>query len=137
MTTQEKETEKKKKFTEKMKDVLPKIVETKVREWLRYDFSEEELKAFGLEMAQATQKASIVEDEKKAANANFKDRIEKEQLIARTAARHINTGFENRDIDCIKMIDYKKEIVIITRTDTGEVVDERDIRDEERQMRIV
>ena len=123
--------------SKKAAETTPKIVKTKVKEWLRYDFKPEELQKMGLSMAQAQQQADIAEDEFKSVKSRFKDRIEKHQLVVRENSRHISTGFEMRDIDCEKMIDYKKGIVTFTRQDTGEVVEERDIRDEERQMKIV
>ncbi len=121
----------------KQDEKVVKIVESNSREYLRYLFTEDELKKIALEMAQETQKAGAAEDEKKAANANFKDRIEKHHLAAKIAAGHIATGFEMRNIDCKKIINYSKNIVTITRMDTGEQIESRGVKDSERQMKIV
>jgi hypothetical protein len=112
----------------------PTTSETEVTSYLKYHFSEEEMKNLALDMAQATNKANAVEEKKKAANAGFKDELESHQLIARTAARKIEQGYEMKDIKCRKFTDYKKDLVTITRLDTGEVVEERKIKDSERQM---
>lgn len=119
------------------KNQPPKIVDTKTREYLRYTFSDDEIRKMGLEMAQETQKGAGAEAEKKAAMANFKDRIEKHALAAKIAAGHIATGFEMRNIDCVKMINYEKNLVTITRVDTGEEVERREIEESERQMTLV
>ena len=66
--------------------------------------------------------------------AGFKDKIEKHQLDARTASRFIANGYEMRNIDCVKVIDYENDVVTITRKDTGEVVEERKLHESERQM---
>ena len=110
---------------------------TKVKEYLRYDFTPDELRKMGLDMANAAQKVRVIDDQFKAAKENFKDKIAKEELIVKQSSWHISQGFEMRDIECEKLINYKKGIVTFTRLDTGEVVEERDIRDEERQMKIV
>lgn len=111
-----------------------KVVETKTREYLKYQFTEEELKSLAMEMAQATLQSNEAEEQKKAAMAGFKDTIEKHQLTARTASRFISNGYEMRQIDCVKVIDYKKDLVTVTRKDTGEEVESRKIKDSERQM---
>lgn len=123
--------------TDKTKKELPKMVKTEVNEYLRYMFTEEEIKDLGLKMAQATLKASDAEERKKAAMAGFKDEIESQQLVARKASRDISNGYEMRNIKCIKKIDYVKNNVTVTRLDTGEEIENRDIRDSERQMKMV
>jgi len=111
-----------------------KVTSTEIREYLKYFFTEDEIRNLGKEMAQATIQANEAEEQKKAAMAEFKDKIEKHLLVARQASRFISNGYEMRNIDCIKRIDYANETVTITRKDTGEVVEERKIHDSERQM---
>ena len=108
--------------------------ETATREYLKYQFTEPELKNLAMDMAQATLQANEAEEQKKAAMAGFKDTIEKHQLTARAASRFIANGYEMRNIDCVKVIDYKNDNVTITRKDTGEEVENRKIHDSERQM---
>ena len=115
----------------------PAIVTVECKKYLRYTFSEEELKSLGLEMAQALGKANEAEDRKKAAMAGYKDEIESYQLVARTSGRKVATGFEMRDIPCIKTTDYRKGEVVIIRNDTGEMVETRKIRDSDRQMDLI
>lgn len=110
------------------------ITQTETREYLKYSFSEEELKNLAMEMANSTIQANDAEEQKKAAMASFKDKIEGHLLSARTASRFISNGYEMRNIDCIKVIDYKEDLVTITRKDTGEEVENRKIKDSERQM---
>ena len=114
----------------------PHIETEKTTEYLEYRFSEDELKDIGLEMARATNRASEAEEQKKAAMAGFKDTIEKEQLTARMSARHISNGYEMRNIECKKYLDFTNCTVKVIRTDTGEIVVERKMRDNEKQMSI-
>lgn len=116
---------------------LPKVVKTEVNEYLKYQFSEKELKDLAMKMAQATIKANDAEEKKKAVMAGFKDEIEQQQLVSKRASRDINNGYEMRDIKCVKKIDYENGIVTITRLDTGEEVENREIRDSERQRKLV
>ena len=108
--------------------------QTETREYLKYSFTEEELKNLAMEMANSTIQANEAEEQKKAAMASFKDKIEGHLLTSRTASRFISNGYEMRNIDCIKVIDYKEDLVTITRKDTGEEVESRRIKDSERQM---
>lgn len=99
----------------------PKIV----KEYLRYEFTEEELKQKSKDLARSVQLQTAAQEEQKAAQAQFKDRIEREVANIGRLSRDINGGWEMRNIDCI--VQFHTPTVAtkrIIRQDTGEVVRE-------------
>lgn len=51
-------------------------------------------------------------------------------------AEKIRSGYEHKDIECKRELDYRLGTVIITRLDTGEIVEERPMDTEERQRKL-
>lgn len=114
----------------------PPIQPTKiVQEFLRYDFSEQELKEKAKALSLALQLKERAESEQKAAQAQFKERIEAQQNIISRVSREIYSGWEMRNIDC--RVEFHVPTVAskrITRIDTGELVAERPMNADELQL---
>lgn len=103
---------------------MPKPPKT-VDEYLRYDFTEDELKEKSKELARALQMKERAESEQKAAQAQFKDRVESQQNVISRVGREIYSGWEMRNIQC--RVDFHTPTTAtkrITRIDTGEIVRE-------------
>lgn len=113
-------------MNEKNVDVTPKKKEVKVQEFLRYNFTEEELKAKSKDLALSVTRQARTQEEQKAAQSQFKQRIETEQAEIGRLSNNINMGWEMRNIDSI--VQYHtpangtKRVV---RIDTGEIVREQ------------
>lgn len=94
-----------------------------VSEYLRYDFSEEEIKDRSKRLALAVQTKVRAQEEQKAAQAQFKERIEGADAKIGQLSRDINMGWEMRQLDCYVQfhtpVQGSKRIV---RKDTGELV---------------
>lgn len=111
--------------TEKKPDAKPDRKPTKVTEFLRYNFSEDELRQKSKDLALSVTRQARTQEEQKAAQAQFKQRIETEQAEIGRLSNNINMGWEMRNIDCI--VEYHKPAQgtkRIVRLDTGEVVRE-------------
>lgn len=92
-------------------------------EYLKYTFTESELKEFAKELARQTATMSEVEEEKKAVVANFTERIAAAKSNASRLSRYINNGYDYRNIDCsVKLNDPNTGVKTIYRDDTGESV---------------
>lgn len=64
--------------------------------------------------------------EKKEANSGFKSRIEKCDEVILKNTNALNTGSEEREIDCeVQLYHPKDGIKTVTRTDTGESWEEK------------
>ena len=105
-----------------------------VKRNLLYKFSSLELKVIAQEMAIRVEELDKVEEEKKAVNDGFKAKIDTLKGQIRGAAHKINTGQEQRLIDCRVDKDFATNQVRVVRLDTQEVVEERALTPDERQQ---
>ena len=101
---------------------------------LRCDFTEEELKGFSKELARSTAQLAQAEEEKKAAMAQFAERMTGQKALLSGLARKINEGYEMRMVECgIKLDSPIAGTTRVIRLDTGEVVKERAMHADELQ----
>lgn len=107
-----------------------------VKKNLLYQFTEAELKNIGKEIAFTVGELEAVEAEKKDAMAGFKDRIDALGTRIKDAAHKINTGQEQRLIDCEVRKDFARNVVETFRLDTYGLVEERAMTVEERQIEL-
>lgn len=108
-----------------------------VKRTLLYKFSLGELKIVAEEMAAQVEALDVVEAEKKEANDQFKDKIDRHKRLIKEAAHKINTGQEQRLIDCKVEKDHVQNVARVYRLDTYELVEERVMTKEEMQLSLV
>ena len=113
------------------------VVRSKTREYLKYTFTEEELREKAREMARSVAEAERAEDEGKSFKKQIDSRVAQAQAQIRICSENIRSGYEFRNIECDKVIDYRKGICTVVRLDTGEIVHERPLRPDEAQMVLV
>lgn len=107
-----------------------------VKKNLLYQFTEAELKKIGQGMAFMVGELEAVDQEKKDAMAGFKDRMDALGTRIKDAAHKINTGQEERLIDCEVRKDFARNVVETFRLDTYGLVEERALTPEERQQEL-
>lgn len=96
----------------------------------------EELASAAEELAQSTQAADRLEEEKKSMVSEFKARIEEAVARRNKFANIVSTKSEYRQVDCEIVLDYDTKRVTVTRLDSGEVVTERAMFEEELQRKL-
>ena len=74
--------------------------------------------------------------EKKEAASQFKANIENIENELQVLAAHVRNKYEYRDVECDVIPDFKSGVVVTVRNDTGEVIDERPMTAEERQLKL-
>lgn len=89
---------------------LPNVVETDEKRTVavRYDFNEAEIRAISQQLAQRQIELVEVEDEKKSVMASFTDRVKAKKIDIGKFSRQVRDGWENRDHNCILILDFKK-----------------------------
>ena len=107
-----------------------------IKRQLLYKFTGSELKKISQEMAYTVGELDAVEQEKKDTAAAFKDRMEVLSNKIKDAAHKINSGQEQRLIDCEVVKNFDLNVVRVYRLDTGEIVEERAMTTEERQREL-
>ncbi len=106
-------------------DVKAEKAPVVVKEYLRYEFTEDEIKQKSKDLARSVQLQTAAQEEQKAAQAQFKDRIESQIANIGRLSRDINGGWEMRNIDCL--VQFHTPTIAtkrLIRQDTGELVRE-------------
>lgn len=94
-----------------------------VTEFLRYEFSEEEIRERSKKLALSVQSQTQAQEEQKAAVSQFKERIESCVSQIGRLSREINSGWEMRTIECaVQFHSPNVGMKTIVRLDTGEIV---------------
>lgn len=101
---------------------------------LKCELTEGELLAYGKEMAEEEKKVEEAEEEKATVTKALGERIKYHSQMARNKAKLINNGYEYREVACDQTFDYPRGLVTITRKDTGDVIEERAMTADERQV---
>ena len=104
--------------------------------YLRCTFTNEEMAGLATIMADKTQQLKGIEQNAKAAAAQFKSDKEAAQNEIDSAARKYRDGYEMRDVECEEFPDFENGVVRYWRTDNGELAQEKKMTNEERQMRL-
>lgn len=104
---------------------------------LRCIFTPEELVERAKRLGEANRKKESLEADKKNIVAEYTSRIANQQLDIATLSEKVTNGYEHREVECRVVYDLPKAgMKTIYRNDTGEKVDERQMNDEERQMKL-
>lgn len=97
-------------------------------------FTEEELQAIGLQLAATHVKIGELVVQKKIEADRMKDLIENATAEAGRLATNRVNGFEQRYVDCTTSYDFRRSTKRTVRMDTGEVVSEGPMTDEELKL---
>lgn len=103
---------------------------------LRYTFTKEETEEISKQMAIALLSKSEAEDRLKSVSTQIKSTITEAEAKARACAEKVRSGYEYRDIECIRIYDYDANTVRFIKEETGEVLEQRSMSPSERQLPI-
>ncbi len=107
-----------------------------VKEYLKCQLTEKEKTELSAKIAKAISDRASAEAKLKEVSASIKAQIAQIDAEISEKALQINNGYEYRNVDCRMDKDYRLGSVTITRLDTGEVIRERPMTSEERQMQL-
>ena len=105
-----------------------------VVEAIRYNFTENEIRDLGKRLARASSNAEAAEVKKKEVDAQLKADIERHYAEASGLAERVNSGYEMRDTPCEHVYDFDAGLVQCFTKETADMVWERAMRPDERQM---
>jgi uncharacterized FlaG/YvyC family protein len=110
--------------------------EVLIKEYLKCQLTEKEKTNLSSEIAKAISDRASAEAKLKEVSASIKAQIAQLDAEISEKALQINNGYEYRNVECRMDKDYRLGTVTITRLDTGEVIRERPMTGEERQMEL-
>ena len=103
-------------------------------EYLKYEFTEKELKDLARELARENTAMAESEEEKKSVVASFTERIADAKMKISKLSRYINNGYDYRNIECaVVMNSPRAGVKEVVRIDTGEIVKTINMTDTEKQ----
>lgn len=117
----------------KKQEKIKTITETRS---LKCDLTEEELLQAGEDLAKAIDEARTLEEQRKSVNEDFKAKIAAEEAEITIKQRLVRNKNEFRNVQCELTLNYTTQKAVSIRTDTKEVVQERYMSYEEKQMKI-
>ena len=110
--------------------------EVLIKEYLKCLLTEKEKTELSAKIAKAISDRASAEAKLKEVGASIKAQIAQLDAEISEKALQINNGYEYRNVECRMDKDYRLGSVTITRLDTGEVIRERPMTAEERQMEL-
>lgn len=112
------------------------IEKQKMSEYLRVEFTDEERKGMSLDLARFVNELEQKKLQKKDVVKSIDAEIAKHESSISMLATKVHDGYEYRNVDCIRTFDYDKGDVSIMRVDTEEIIKERPITEEEKQVNL-
>ena len=114
---------------------MPTLTKTTIMR-LPVTLSKDEIDAFGRQNAREVENLLHATNEKKKSAAHHKDIIERLQAEVERLTAIVNTGQDERDVECEIEYDFRQNMAHITRNDTGEFVESRAMTYDERQLKM-
>ena len=113
------------------------LAETKyANEFIKYIFSESEIKEIAAEMAQKIITLQQTKDDLKAIKSDYKNQVDGIQAGINLSATKMTSGYEMRSVKCEVVPNYNLKIFKYIRVGTGEVVKEKKMTQNDLQRKI-
>jgi hypothetical protein len=94
----------------------------------------DELREYGKALAEQVQKCTDEEIRQGIQRKRMKEDLEALESERGRLAKLVADGVEKRDVECVVQADFVMNRAYTLRMDTGEVIDERDLKPDERQI---
>ena len=111
----------------------PNKVYTETRK-LKCNLTNEEVLAHANSLAETIDDIAKLDDELKTMKEQMKAKITEKNAVVRVKQLLIRNKYELRDVECEVTMNWTTLKVTVKRLDSGEVVEERDMNYEEKQM---
>jgi len=109
--------------TEVLKGLNGKGKVKETTEWLRYDFSNDELLDKARELGRAGQEISCLESQLDSVKKDLNAKIAALEATRGMLGNHVTSGYEMRNLKCeIRYNDPEDKTKTVVRVDTGEVI---------------
>lgn len=117
-------------------EVKHSIATKKDRRYLTCHLTHEEVSRASDELARHLDEKEAIESELTAIKSQFKAKIEQADANIGVKKRLVRDKKEMRPVDVEVVSDYTDCTVKVTRTDTGEIIEDRKMTGDEKQLRI-
>ena len=111
-----------------------KVKTTHETRLLKCELTEEEVRVADQELARNLDELESLDDKLKELKADFKAQIEAKEAAAKVQRNLVRNKWDYRNTACTMVLDYTNGTVTVTREDTGEIIKDRKMLTEEKQM---
>ena len=111
-----------------------KIKTTHETRRLKCVLTEEEVREASDSLARNLDELETLDDELKKMKSDFKAQLEAKEAAIRVQKNLVRDKYEFRPVRCAMVLNYTQGTVVVTREDTDEMVVDRKMRAEEKQM---
>lgn len=113
---------------------LPSVKTTHETRLLKCALTEIELRDAGQELARHLDELEVLDDKLKEVKADFKAQIEAKEAAAKVQRNLVRNKYDYCPTACTMVLNYTAGTVVVTRDDTKEIVVDRKMLAEEREM---
>lgn len=117
-------------------DTKQKTMRRNVTKSLPVKLTDEEVLKYGRDVARAVSDRGRIEIELDSVKADYKGKISEQDGIIGKLSPRIHSGIETREVACEEVKDWKKGTVTVTRLDTLDVIEDRPMREDEKQIQL-
>lgn len=114
-----------------MDEQVRRIPETRQ---LRHEFDDAEMADLGVKLSKRLSDLDQAKEEAKAVAAGHKAEQQAIETDIKALRSHVDEGYEMRDVKCERRVDFVADTVEVARLDTGEIIETRELKREERQL---
>ena len=100
---------------------------------LKVQLTDDEILEFGDQLAQAIDRGTALEEEKKAVADSYKAKITESLASVQRLTNLVRNKYDYKGVDCEEVLDNNTGFSRTTRLDTGEIIEERKLTHDERQ----
>jgi len=118
------------------KTVKESVISKSDRKLLKCLLTVEEHMKYARELAEELGRKQAAEEELAAVKAEYKGKIEASEAKIRGNQRLVKDGYEHRWVDCAVESNMRTCKVMVTRKDTGEIIEDRPMTPDEKQLQI-
>ena len=112
----------------------PSIKTTNETRLLKCVLTDEEIAMAGQELARHLDELEVLDDKLKEVKADFKAQIEAKEAAAKVQRNLVRNKYDYRQVACIMVLNYTVGTVVVKRDDTNDIVVDRKMLAEEREM---
>ena len=116
--------------------MFEKTQRRKITKPLPVKLADEEVLKYGRDAARAVADKARIEDEFSSVKAEYKAKISEQDSIVGKLSPRIHSGIETREVECEEMKNWTAGTVLIKRIDSGETIEKRPMREDEKQMEV-
>lgn len=114
-----------------------KQLKRNVTKSLSVKLTDDEVLKYGRELARAHSDRARIEASLDSIKAEYKGKITEQEGIIEKLSPVIHSGTESRDVKCEELKDWVTGTVKVTRLDTMEVIEDRPMREDEKQVQLL